>query len=346
MKGFESRIKTLEECMREVEERQRSMLRNGNDDRSADHRNESGMDCGSRTDCKRNNLAGNNHSSATPAPADVASYNTFNNITSSNAQLLANLSTLFPNKDRHAIANVINTHDTFDAMINTLSRDSTVKLTCKDVCDDLTQQDIQRRMCWTITKECNDEKRGEANYSGVLGRTGSTDDAKNGLLNYPEVFNTGTPVNLRVDTDLHSTSEQRVAQLRSLAQHYRTLYTSTKQLSVAHKRNKPLNNYYVDKAEQYKQNSEYVNRQAVVQLMKDKMRDNRIDLHGLYVWEGLMVLGDYVRTYKFKRFYVCVGRKEKSLRMRPEVVEYLAREGFVVESEGAWLRVTKEGHGS
>ncbi|ELA46938.1 hypothetical protein VCUG_01557 [Vavraia culicis subsp. floridensis] len=346
MKGFESRIKTLEECMREVEERQRSVFRNGNDDGGADHKNESGMDCGSRTGCKRNDLECNNHSSATPAPADVASYNTFNNITSSNAQLLTNLSILFPNKDRHAIANVISTHDTFDAMINTLSRDSTVKLTCKDVCDDLIQQDIQRKMCWTIAKECSGGKRGEANYSGVLGHAGSTDGAKNGVLNYPEVFNAATPVNLRDKTDPHSTSEQRVEQLRSLAQHYRTLYTSTKQLSVTHKRNKPLNNYYVDKAEQYKQNSEHVNRQAVIQLMKDKISDNRIDLHGLYVWEGLMVLSDYVRTYKFKRFYVCVGRKEKSLRMRPEVMEYLAREGFAVESEGAWLRVTKERHGS
>ncbi|ELQ75158.1 hypothetical protein THOM_1888 [Trachipleistophora hominis] len=249
-------------------------------------------------------------------------------------------------------------------MINTLSTDSVVELTCKDVRDDLIQQDIPRGMHWggfrdrigcNNWRDCNNKidckdrigcntwigsnnwrdckDRREGGCKEPFNRFNKFNTFNTNTLNYPEIFN-GNATQKGVPSDQH-------LQLRSLAQHYHTLHTTMTQLSAAHIKNKPLNNYYTDKAQHYKQCSLSLHKQAVIRLMAHKIRGNRIDLHDLYVWEGLMVLDDYVRVYGLNRFYVCVGRMEKSLRMRPEVIKYLGVRGFVVESEGAWLRVSK-----
>lgn len=270
-------------------------------------------------------------------------YSEYNNL--NNENYFNNLKVLFPNHSNKKIKNIIASSDTFDAMINSLSKDDSVQLKPQYIYEDLVQRDIPRGN-WSNFKIHSQQSPG-------INKKHNRNRNEN-VYNYPEIFLN----NLSADeiikkskiVEKYESIDNLIAELRKGALKSQSLQFDN--LNELKRKNK-ANEYFIFKADDYKYMKEKMNKLATMLIiLEKKIKENLyfIDLHDLYSDEAIKVLDDYLKFIKFKnkqknsktdshikngkKLRICTGSFHKACSLRPVVLKYCKDRGYNISEEG------------
>lgn len=147
-------------------------------------------------------------------------------------------------------------------------------------------------------------------------------------LNFPEIFECRA-VDTKVDT---SALRREAASLYKRAQVCRNRIT------------RGTADYYAMEADNCVEEAKRINRYASLVILQKMLNENKpgtIDLHNLFVSEGIAFLEDYLRV-AHPPFTVVTGRVGNSRRMQPAAKRYLESKGLSVVEDGPCLLVRRK----
>lgn len=143
------------------------------------------------------------------------------------------------------------------------------------------------------------------------------------VFNFPEIFEC-RPVDTKVDA---SALRREAASLYQRAQECRNRMA------------RGTADYYAMEADNCVEEAKRVNRRASLVILQRMLNENRpgtIDLHNLFVSEGVAFLEDYLQVAP-PSFTVVTGRAGNSRRMQPAAKRFLESRGFSVVEDGPCL---------
>lgn len=147
-------------------------------------------------------------------------------------------------------------------------------------------------------------------------------------FNFPEIFESRA-VDTRVDT---SSLRREAASLYRKAHECRNRMT------------RDTADYYLMEADGCVEEARKINRYASLVILQRMLNENKpgtIDLHNLFVSEGIAFLEDYLQVAP-PSFTVVTGRAGNSRRMQPAAKSYFESKGFSVVEDGPCLLVRRK----